>query len=63
MTEFDYRQAAQTKGWREFRPGFWERYGGGAYEGTARQLCYFIGVGPEFDAWSKEPYEFGEALK
>lgn len=25
--------------------------------GTVRELCFFIGVGPEWEAWLREPYK------
>ena len=52
---FDYARAAKDAGWYQIRDGVWgldvEGASAGAYEGTVRELCFFIGKGPEWEAW------------
>lgn len=54
---FDYSRAARDAGWHRIETGYWvnpttDSY----YDGSVRDLCFFIGVGPEFEAWKREPY-------
>lgn len=61
---FDYSRAARDAGWRlvgdiwlrtERRDGTPGPVGAG-YKGTVRELCFLIGIGPEFEAWKHKPY-------
>lgn len=57
---FDYSRAARDAGWHQIGDHLWgldvEGSSAGAYEGNVRELCFFLGKGPEFEAWKLEPY-------
>lgn len=54
---FDYSRAARDAGWMNLDTGRWIKRGaGGCYDGTVRELCLFLGIGPEFEAWKQKPY-------
>jgi len=47
---FDYMRAARDAGWHMIETGYWVNpLAHGAYDGTVRQLCFFLGIGPEWD--------------
>jgi len=55
--EFNYERAAIEAGWMPLGTGRWIKRGaGGCYDGTARELCMFLGIGPEWEAWKAKPY-------
>ena len=58
IPEFDHRRAAQEAGWMQIGNGRWIKRGaGGCYDGTAEELCRFLGIGPEWEAWRRQPYQ------
>lgn len=54
---FDYERAARDAGWRQLegKRAIWIK-GTHSYEGSVRELCFYIGKGPEWEAWLREPY-------
>jgi hypothetical protein len=67
MTDFDYRLGVTGAGWRQIgrrwiaepRRTKTSEIIRDVYEGTALELCFFIGVGPEWEAWVAVPYRIG----
>jgi len=57
---FDYSRAARDAGWHQISYGIWgldvEGVSAGVWEGTVRDLCFHLGIGPEFEAWKQKPY-------
>ena len=59
---FDYARAARDAGWRPVGD-IWIKETGECYgwntggrRPTVRELCFFLGKGPEWEAWKQEPY-------
>lgn len=56
---FDYVRAARDAGWRQLdgKRDLWIKPGStNSYEGDVRGLCFYIGKGPEWDAWKLTQY-------
>jgi hypothetical protein len=54
---FDYSRAVRDAGWHHIEAGYWVNpTTDGCYEGSVRDLCFFLGIGPEFEAWKLDPY-------
>lgn len=63
---FDYSRAARDAGWYKvdlgiFAEEHWINAEGGCFAGNVRELCFFICKGPEWEAWTQEPYELSKA--
>jgi len=57
---FDYARAARDAGWQQYYDNGFRWYHpetGKGYFGTVRALCFFLGIGPEWEAWKLEPYK------
>lgn len=54
---FNYELAAFRAGWKQLALGRWRKPEEPAqFLGDARALCYYIGVGPDWETWGHQPY-------
>lgn len=51
----DYQHLALKAGWLSIN-GIWINKGCGAFEGTAEELCWHIGIGHKWRNWKRIPY-------
>jgi len=56
-SEFNYEAAAFRAGWKRAALGGWFKPGELArFAGDVRELCFYIGVGPDWEAWGHQTY-------
>ena len=54
---FDYFGTAWLAGWSHVAHDKWKKVGASAlFFGNVRELCFYIGVGPGWEAWGHKPY-------
>lgn len=57
-TEFNYEKAAYEACWSRVAKDRWRQLDGlqPIFIGDARALCFYIGVGPDWEAWGHKKY-------